>query len=150
MAGLIAILIGAVSWSAGIIYSRKSKLSGSPLLLSALSLLSGAVLLFVLGTLLGEWRGLAIARITTREWAAIVYLILFGSVITFTAYNWLLEHFSPTLVATHTYVNPVVAVLLGWAYGGELLTLRVAVAAAMVIAAVVLVDRGTNRLHGLA
>jgi len=149
-AGLLAILIGALSWSAGIIYSRKSKLSGSPLLLSALSLLSGAVLLFVLGTLLGEWRGLAIARITTREWAAIVYLILFGSVITFTAYNWLLEHFSPTLVATHTYVNPVVAVLLGWAFGGEVLTLRVAVAAAMVIAAVVLVDRGTNRLHRLA
>jgi drug/metabolite transporter (DMT)-like permease len=148
--GLFAILIGAVSWSAGIIYSRKSKLSGSPLLLSALSLLSGAVLLFVLGTLLGEWRGLAIARITTREWAAIAYLILFGSVITFTAYNWLLEHFSPTLVATHTYVNPVVAVLLGWAYGGEALTMRVAVAAAMVIAAVVLVDRGTNRLRGLA
>jgi drug/metabolite transporter (DMT)-like permease len=149
MAGLFAILIGTVSWSAGIIYSRKSKLSGSPLLLSALSLLSGAVMLFVVGTLLGEWRGLAIARITTREWAAIVYLILFGSVITFTAYNWLLEHFSPTLVATHTYVNPVVAVLLGWAYAGEALTMRVGVAAAMVIAAVVLVDRGTNRLRGL-
>jgi drug/metabolite transporter (DMT)-like permease len=150
MAGLLAILIGAVSWSAGIIYSRKSKLSGSPLLLSALSLLSGAVMLFVVGTLLGEWRGLASARITTREWAAIVYLILFGSVITFTAYNWLLEHFSPTLVATHTYVNPVVAVLLGWAYAGETLTVRVGVAAAMVIAAVVLVDRGTNRLRRLA
>jgi drug/metabolite transporter (DMT)-like permease len=150
MAGLFAILIGTVSWSAGIIYSRKSKLSGSPVLLSALSLLSGAVMLFVVGTLLGEWRGLAIARITTREWAAIVYLILFGSVITFTAYNWLLEHFSPTLVATHTYVNPVVAVLLGWACAGEALTMRVGVAAAMVIAAVVLVDRGTNRLRGLA
>jgi drug/metabolite transporter (DMT)-like permease len=118
-------------------------------LLSALSLLSGAVMLFVVGTLLSEWRGLASARITTREWVAIVYLILFGSVITFTAYNWLLEHFSPTLVATHTYVNPVVAVLLGWAYAGEALTVRVGVAAAMVIAAVVLVDRGTNRLRGL-
>jgi drug/metabolite transporter (DMT)-like permease len=149
MVGLLAILIGTVSWSAGIIYSRKSKLSGSPLLLSALSLLSGAVMLFVVGTLLSEWRGLASARITTREWVAIVYLILFGSVITFTAYNWLLEHFSPTLVATHTYVNPVVAVLLGWAYAGEALTVRVGVAAAMVIAAVVLVDRGTNRLRGL-
>ena len=147
--GVVAILIGTVSWAAGIIYSRKSKLSGSPLLLSALSLLSGAVMLFVVGTVLGEWKGLTLERVGTRGWFAIVYLILFGSVITFTAYNWLLEHFSPTLVATHTYVNPVVAVLLGWAYAGEALTVRVGVAAAMVIVAVVLVDRGTNRLRGL-
>ena len=148
--GVLAILIGAISWAAGIIYSRRSKLSGSPLLLSALSLLSGAVMLFLVGTALGEWKGLTLARVGTRGWISIVYLIVFGSVITFTAYNWLLEHFSPTLVATHTYVNPVVAVLLGWVYGGEALTAQVGVAAAMVIAAVVLVDRGTNRLHGLA
>lgn len=148
--GLIAILVGAVGWAAGIIYSRKSKLSGSPLLLSALSLLSGAVMLFVVGTVFGEYQGLTLERVGTRGWVSIAYLILFGSVITFTAYNWLLEHYSPTMVATHTYVNPVVAVLLGWAYGGEALTMRVGVAAAMVIAAVVLVDRGTNRLRGLA
>ena len=148
--GVIAILIGTISWAAGIIYSRKSKLSGSPLLLSALSLLSGAVMLLVAGTVLGEWKGFMLEGVGTRSWVAIVYLIVFGSVITFTAYNWLLEHFSPTLVATHTYVNPVVAVLLGWAYAGEALTMRVGVAAAMVIAAVVLVDRGTNRLRGLS
>ena len=147
--GVVAILIGAISWAAGIIYSRKSKLSGSPLLLSALSLLSGAVMLFAVGTASGEWKGFTLERVGARGWISIAYLILFGSVITFTAYNWLLEHFSPTMVATHTYVNPVVAVLLGWAYGGEALTLRVGVAAAMVIAAVVLVDRGTNRLRGL-
>ena len=147
--GVIAILIGTISWAAGIIYSRKSKLSGSPLLLSALSLLSGAVMLFLVGTALGEWKGFTLERVGTRGWVSIAYLILFGSVITFTAYNWLLEHFSPTLVATHTYVNPVVAVLLGWAYAGEALTTRVGVAAGMVIAAVVLVDRGTNRLRGL-
>lgn len=148
--GLIAILVGAAGWAAGIIYSRKSKLSGSPLLLSALSLLSGAVMLFVVGTVFGEYQGLTLERVGTRGWVSIAYLILFGSVITFTAYNWLLEHYSPTMVATHTYVNPVVAVLLGWAYGGEALTMRVGVAASMVIAAVVLVDRGTNRLRGLA
>ena len=148
--GVIAILIGAISWAAGIIYSRRSRLSGSPLLLSALSLLSGAVMLFLAGTVFGEWKGFTLERVGTRGWVAIAYLILFGSVITFTAYNWLLEHFSPTLVATHTYVNPVVAVLLGWVYGGEALTTRVGVAAAMVIAAVVLVDRGTNRLRGLS
>jgi len=68
-------------------------------------------------------------------------------VIAFTAYNWLLEHYSPTLVATHTYVNPIVAVLLGWLLANEAVTLNVALAGAMVIGAVVLVDRGMTRLQ---
>ena len=148
--GSVAILIGALSWSVGIIYSRRSHLSGSPLLLSALSLLSGAVMLLGTGTIAGEARGFSFAQVSPKSWIALSYLILFGSVIAFTAYNWLLEHYSPTLVATHTYVNPVVAVLLGWAYGGEALTLRVAIAAGLVVVAVVLVDRGTNRLRRLA
>jgi drug/metabolite transporter (DMT)-like permease len=145
--GTLAVLVGALSWSLGIIYSRKSHLSGSPLLLSALSLLSGAVMLLVAGTVFGEYRGFSLYQVTTRSWLALGYLIVFGSVITFTAYNWLLEHYSPTLVATHTYVNPIVAVLLGWAYAGESVTLQVALAAAMVVLAVVLVDRGTSQLQ---
>jgi drug/metabolite transporter (DMT)-like permease len=147
--GSIAILVGAFSWSVGIIYSRRSHLSGSPLLLSALSLLAGAVMLLAATFVAGENKNFSFAQVSQKSWLALAYLILFGSVITFTAYNWLLEHYSPTLVATHTYVNPVVAVLLGWAYGGEALTVRVGVAAALVIFAVVLVDRGTNRLQRL-
>jgi len=147
--GSVAILVGAFSWSVGIIYSRRSQLSGSPLLLSALSLLSGAAMLLLVATIAGEARGFALSQVSGRSWMALGYLILFGSVIAFTAYNWLLEHYSPTLVATHTYVNPVVAVLLGWAYGGEVLTLKVGLAAVLVVLAVVLVDRGTSRLHQL-
>jgi drug/metabolite transporter (DMT)-like permease len=148
--GPIAILVGAFSWSVGIIYSRRSHLSGNPLLLSALSLLAGAAMLLVTATIAGEARGFSFARVSRKSLLALGYLILFGSVVAFTAYNWLLEHYSPTLVATHTYVNPVVAVLLGWAYGGEVLTMKVGVAAALVVLAVVLVDRGTNRLQQLA
>ena len=148
--GSAAVLLGALSWSVGIIYSRRSHLSGSPLLLSALSLLSGAAMLLITGTLVGEAKGFSFSQVSTKSWVSLGYLIVFGSVIAFTAYNWLLEHYSPTLVATHTYVNPVVAVLLGWAYGGEALTLRVGIAAGMVVAAVVLVDRGTSRLRGLS
>jgi len=147
--GAVAVLVGAFSWSLGIIYSRRSHLSGSPLLLSALSLLSGSAMLLLAGTLLGEAKGFLFAEVKPKSWWALAYLILLGSVVAFTAYNWLLEHFSPTLVATHTYINPVVAVVLGWAYGGETLSLRVGVAAAMVIGAVVLVDRGTTKLLGL-
>lgn len=144
--GAVACLIGAISWSAGIIYSRRSHLSGSPLLLSALSLLAGSAMLLTTGTLLGEYRGFSFGAVPTRSWLALAYLVLFGSVIAFTAYNWLLEHYSPTLVATHTYVNPVVAVLLGWWLANEHVSLNVMASAAMVVAAVFLVDRGMARL----
>lgn len=147
--GAAAVLLGAFSWSLGIVYSRRSRLSGNPLLLSALSLLSGAVLLLLTGTLAGEWRHFSPGAISTRSWLALAYLVLFGSVVAFTAYNWLLEHYSPTFVATHTYVNPVVAVALGWAFAGEPVTASVILAGFMIVGAVILVDRGTARL-GLA
>jgi drug/metabolite transporter (DMT)-like permease len=147
MTAALVTLLGALSWSAGIVYSRKSHLSGHPLLLSALSLLSGSVLLLIAGTVAGESRGFHFAAVSHRSWMALAYLILFGSVITFTAYNWLLEHYSATLVATHTYVNPIVAVLLGWLLAGEAVTLNVLLAGGMVIGAVVLVDRGMTQLQ---
>src|SRR6266851_4010596 len=143
----VVTLLGALSWAIGIVYSRRSHLSGHPLLLSALSLISGALLLLVAGTVAGEGRGFHFADVSRRSWMALAYLILFGSVIAFTAYNWLLEHYSPTLVATHTYVNPIVAVLLGWLLAGEAVTLNVLLSTALVIGAVMLVDRGMARLQ---
>ncbi|MGH9708765.1 MAG: EamA family transporter, partial [Candidatus Acidiferrales bacterium] len=74
----------------------------------------------------------------------------FGSVITFTAYNWLLERYPPTMVATHTYINPVVAVLMGWLLAGEIVSLHTAVAATMVVGAVILVDRGMSQFDEAA
>ena len=145
--GSLAVLIGALSWSVGIVYSRRSHLSGHPLLLSALSLLAGSVQLLLVGTAVGEYRGFSFASVSTRSWFALGYLIIFGSVVAFTAYNWLLEHYSPTLVATHTYVNPIVAVLLGWLFAGEAVTLNVLLSTGMVIGAVMLVDRGMTRLQ---
>jgi drug/metabolite transporter (DMT)-like permease len=145
--GASAILVGAISWAAGIVYSRRSKLSGHPLLLSALSLLSGYILLLIAGTIAGEWRRFSPRAVSNLSWIALAYLILFGSVVAFTAYSWLLEHYSPTLVATHTYVNPIVAVLLGWMFAGEAVTINLALGAAMVVAAVMLVDRGMARLQ---
>jgi drug/metabolite transporter (DMT)-like permease len=143
----VVTLLGAVSWGIGIVYSRKSQLSGHPLLLSALSLISGSILLLIAGTAMGEGRGFHFANVSHRSWMALAYLIVFGSVIAFTAYNWLLERYSPTAVATHTYVNPIVAVLLGWFLAKEVVTLNVVLAGAMVIGAVVLVDRGMAALQ---
>jgi drug/metabolite transporter (DMT)-like permease len=138
----IAILVGAFSWSVGIIYSRRSHLSGSPLLLSALSLLSGSAMLLITGLLAGEAKGFSFAQVKPKSWVALAYLSLFGSVVAFTAYNWLLEHFSPTLVATHTYANPVVAVLLGWLLAGEALSLRVGLASIAILGAIMLIRKG--------
>ncbi|HVH71791.1 MAG TPA: EamA family transporter [Candidatus Dormibacteraeota bacterium] len=142
----LAVVISALSWSAGVVYSRRSNLSGSPLLLSALSLLAGSAQLLLVGTIAREYQRFSFASVSQRSWISLGYLIVFGSVVAFTAYNWLMEHYSPTLVATHTFVNPIVAVLLGWLLAGEAVTLNVLVSAAMVVSAVVLVDRGMARL----
>ncbi len=138
----VAVLVGAISWSIGIVYSRRSHLSGNPVLLSAMSLVSGGALLLLASALFGEWGRVSWAAISPRSLWALGYLIVFGSIVAFTAYNWLLERYSPTLVATHTYVNPVVAVLLGWWLAGERVTLSMGVAAAMILAAILLVERG--------
>src|SRR6266567_3419570 len=145
--GSLAVVVGALSWALGVVYSRRSPLSGHPLLLSALSLLAGSLQLLLAGTVAREYRGFSIASVSSRSWLALAYLIVFGSIVAFTAYNWLMEHYSPTFVATHTYINPVVAVLLGWLLAGEAVTLSVLVSAAMVIGAVMLVDRGTACLQ---
>lgn len=143
----LAVVISALSWSAGVVYGRRSHLSGHPLLLSALSLLAGSLQLLLVGTIAGEYRGFSFAEVSLRSWLSLGYLIVFGSVVAFTAYNWLMEHYSPTLVATHTYINPIVAVLLGWLLAGEAVTLNVLLSAGMVISAVMLVERGMTRLQ---
>jgi drug/metabolite transporter (DMT)-like permease len=147
--GALACLGGAVSWSIGIVYSRRSHLSGNPLLLSALSLLAGSAQLLLAGTILGEGKGFHLSQVSLRSWESLAYLVVFGSVVAFSCYNWLMEHFSPTLVSTHTYINPVIAVLLGWLLAGERMTANVAISAALVIGAVLLVDRGMARLRAL-
>jgi drug/metabolite transporter (DMT)-like permease len=139
--GMLAVLLGAFSWSAGIVYSRRSHLAGDPLMMSTLSLLSGAVMLIVAGALAGEAREFTLAGVSIRSAVALLYLVVFGSVVAFTAYSWLLERFSPTLVSTHTYVNPIVAIVLGWGFASERLEPSLLLATALVISAILLVHR---------
>ena len=143
----VAVLVGAIAWSFGVVYSRRSHLSGNPVLLSGMSLVSGGTMLLGISAVSGEWTRVSFAAIAPRSLWALAYLIVFGSIVAFTAYNWLLERYSPTLVATHTYVNPVVAVLLGWWLAGEKVTLSMGVAAAMILAAILLVERGGRTIQ---
>jgi drug/metabolite transporter (DMT)-like permease len=136
--GWAAILVGALSWALGVRYSATAPLPRDPFVRAATTLLCGAVLLLTASAATGEIAHAHPSAISARSALGLVYLILFGSVVAFSAYTWLLERCSATLVATHTYVNPVIAVLLGWLFAGELLTPRILGATGLILAAVIL------------
>lgn len=135
-AGLLA--AGSLCWAVGSLHSRHASMPKSSLLAASMEMLGGSagLLLLALGT--GEVPALVHAGVSARSLAAVAYLIVFGSLVGFTAYTWLLGVASPSRVATYAYVNPVVAVFLGWAVGGEALTARILVAMVIIVSAVAL------------
>jgi drug/metabolite transporter (DMT)-like permease len=141
----LAVLIGAASWSIGIIYSRSGKLHPDPRMSAAMSLLAGSVLLLLGGIITGEGAGFSPSVVSLKSFLALVYLAVVGSLVAYSAYFWLLSRYPPTLIATHTYVNPLVAMVLGWAIGGETLTGRFLFGGLLVIAAIALVGRANTR-----
>ena len=136
---VFAVLLGTISWSLGAVYSRMAKLPRSPILSAGLELIVGGFLLVACGLFFGEGEQLRWSAVTPRSILGLVYLILFGSVITFTAYVWLLSITSATRVATHTYVNPVIAVFLGWAVASEALSLQIFLVTIIIVISVYLV-----------
>lgn len=145
MLSSFAVLIGTVSWSIGMVYSRRAALHPDDSMAAAMSLLAGAVMLFLAGTVTGEAAKFDLAIVSVKSLAALGYLAIAGSLIAYSAYFWLLNRFPPTLIATHTYVNPIVALALGWSIGGEVLTPRFVFGGVIVIAAIALVGRATSR-----
>ncbi len=137
--GSFGILIGASSWASGAIYSRVAKLPRSPLITGGLQLLFGGTLLIIMSFILGEWTDFNFSQVVVRSWLGLTYLVVFGSIITFSAYTWLLTVTSATRISTHTFINPIVAVLAGWAFGGEALTIEMLIAAVLIIISVYLV-----------
>ena len=140
MLGACAVIAAAFSWAAGSLYSLHApQQPHSPLLASGMQMLAGGVLLTLAGILTGEWPHLALGNVSARSVLALLYLVIFGSVVAFTAYSWLLHAVRPERAATYAYVNPVVACALGWAIGGEAMTLRTSFAAAVIVASVMLI-----------
>lgn len=134
------VLIGAsLSWAVGSLYSRRARLPESALLATAMEMLAGGALLILTGLAMGEQRTIRLEAISAHSFFSYLYLILFGSLIGFTAYIWLLRVTTPVLVSTYAYVNPVVAVLLGATLAGEELTLRTLLAAVVIITGVALI-----------
>jgi len=141
---MLLVLVGALAWSAGSVHARSVDLPANPFMATAMQMLAGGILLVLTGLLLGEGRHFDVAALSLRSFFAWSYLAVFGSFIAFSAYVWLLKNATPALASTYAYVNPVVAVLLGWALAGEPLTVRIVVSIILLISAIVLTSRGSR------
>jgi drug/metabolite transporter (DMT)-like permease len=137
--GAGAILLGSVSWAAGSLYARKAPMPASPLLGTGMEMLAGGTVLLLVGLATGEGAQLHLEALSLRSALALGYLIVFGSIVAFSAYVWLLRVVSPARASTYAYVNPGVAVFLGWALASEPITPLTLVAAAVIVTAVALI-----------
>ncbi|MBJ6108649.1 EamA family transporter [Hymenobacter sp. BT523] len=140
--GVFAVLLASLVWSIGSLYAKNHRPSASPFLSGGMQMLCGGVAMLVVGFLKGEAAGFELAQVTAKSWVAFAYLVSFGSIVAFTAYIWLLRVVEPALAGTYAFVNPVVAVLLGWAFAGEVLNPQMLGGAALIVLAVVLVVLG--------
>lgn len=137
--GALGLIFGAISWALASALTRKLPLPSSKMMTSAAEMVAGGVMLTLLAALSGEQHGFRLAAISSSAWIALLYLIFAGSIVGFTAYTWLIHHESPTRVGTYAYVNPVVAVLLGYLLGGEPLGARTLAGTACVLVSVLLI-----------
>ena len=139
--GAGVVVFAALSWAVGSIYSRHAPAHDSQFLSTGMKMLAGGVMLLLAGTVTGEWSRLDVTAISLKSWLAFGYLVLFGAVIAFTAYIWLLKNATLARASTYAYVNPMVAVLLGWMLAAEPMNGRVIAAAGVIVAGVVVVVR---------
>jgi drug/metabolite transporter (DMT)-like permease len=139
--GPLLFLGASISWGLGSVYSKRHPVDTSPYILAAIQMLIGGAVLTAIGTALGEWR---VFRLSWAGIGSILYLIVFGSIVGYTAFAYLLRHTPPTIAATYVYVNTVVAVLLGWAVLDEPITWRTGVAIGAVLGSVIWVQRGNR------
>ena len=138
-AGAVALVIAAISWSIASALTRKLPLPASKVMSSGAQMLAGGILLALTAALLGEFRGFNIRAVSRGAWYALAYLIVAGSIVGFTAYVWLIHHESPTKVGTYAYVNPVVAVIVGYFLGGETVGPRTLVGTLLVLVSVIVI-----------
>jgi len=143
--GVLIVLGAALSWAAGSVWSRTAPAARRPLVSTGMQMLCGGAGCFAAGLGGGEGGRLHLGAVSTSAWLALAYLVVFGSMLAYTAYIWLLQNASLTLVTTYAYVNPLVAVLLGALFVHEALTLRTVLAAALIVTGVGLLVGRTAR-----
>ena len=138
--GVILLLCASLLWSLGSIYARGADMPKSTLLSTGMQMLTGASALFIVSVLTGEVSRFNFAAVSMRSWLGLAYLIAFGSLVGFVAYGWLIHNAPVSLFSTYAYVNPVVAVFLGWLLAGEELNSRIALASAIIIGSVIFIN----------
>ena len=134
--GIVALLVACVGWSVGTVVTKRLVLPASKAMSAAAQMFTGGIMLLILAGVSGELRNFHPEVISAKAWFSLIYLIVAGSIVAFTAYVWLLHYESPTRVGTYAYVNPVVAVILGGALGGETIGLRTLLGMALILLSV--------------
>lgn len=140
--GAAAVIFGSICWTVGSLYTRTLRLSSSHFQATAMQMLCGGALLVVVGSVTGEWAAVSVDTVSIRSVFSFFYLVVLGSIVALTAYTWLMSVWPPSQVSTYAYVNPVVAVALGWLLADERLNLRMGIAVAVIVGSVVLVTMG--------
>jgi len=148
--GAIALVIAAVCWSLASVLTRKLRLPESKVMSSGAQMLVGGIMLLLAATIFGEFNGFQWRTVSSGAWLALAYLTVAGSIIAFTAYIWLLHHESPTKVGTYAYVNPVIAVVLGYLLGGEALGPRTIAGTLLVLISVVVITTTPKQVKSAA
>ena len=143
-AGSWILVLSSICWAIGSVLARRIAIPASATLASGMEMLIGGLMLLSVGALAGDWQSLAHHTISTRSLAALAYLIVFGSLVAFTAYVWLLSASTPARVSTYAFVNPVIAVAAGWLLAGEIVTLPMLMAAAVIAAGVAILVTGKH------
>jgi len=142
------LMLAALSWAIGSLYSKRAPLATAKFLSTGMEMIVAGVVLIAVGLATGEASHFSLAQASAKSWLSLLYLITFGSIIAYTAYVWLLTAANATLVSTYAFVNPVVAVLLGWALASEPLNARMLAAAAIIVGAVALITIGGKEAEG--
>jgi drug/metabolite transporter (DMT)-like permease len=143
--GAIVLVVASLAWAAGSVYNRYGARPDSALMSTGLQMIAGSVGLLLVGVGAGELGTLHLARVSSASWLGWLYLVTFGSLVGFTAYVYLLRAVSPAKASTYAYVNPVVAVFLGWAIAGEPVTMRTLAAAAIILGGVAMITISQNK-----
>jgi drug/metabolite transporter (DMT)-like permease len=138
--GAAGAVFSALLWAVGTLYSKRVRLPASTVLSAAMQMITGGALLLLVGMMTGEAGHLHLVSVSTRSVLALAYLTVFGSIVAFTAFTWLVTVVTPSLVSTYAYVNPVIAVFLGWALAGEQLGIRILAATVIIVISVILVS----------
>ena len=144
-AGAAALIVASINWSIGSVLTRKLPLPPSKVMSSGAQMFAGGILLALAAPLLGELHRFHPAAVSRGAWIALLYLIVAGSIMGFTAYIWLIHHQSPTKVGTYAYVNPVVAVLIGYFLGGEPLGARTILGTLFILLSVIVITTARAR-----